>query len=80
MEAGRTQEQQAAAINTVSGRDTMTRREISLYENGENIPTTHTLAHIAVACGLRKPAPHVHGAGIRQAGKNRSRTTWSGGN
>ncbi|WP_251065076.1 helix-turn-helix domain-containing protein [Streptomyces sp. ISL-44] len=30
----------------------MTRREISRYENGENVPTTHTLAHIAVACGL----------------------------
>ncbi|MFD8980286.1 helix-turn-helix domain-containing protein [Streptomyces sp. NPDC059564] len=52
MEAGRTQEQQAAAINTVSGRDTLTRREISRYENGENIPTAHTIAHIAVACGL----------------------------
>lgn len=52
MEAGRTQEQQAAAINTVSGRDTMTRREISRYENGENVPTTHTITHIAVACGL----------------------------
>lgn len=52
MEAGRTQEQQAAAINTVSGRDTMTRREISRYENSENIPTAHTVVHIAVACGL----------------------------
>lgn len=52
LEAGRTQEQQAEAINTVSGRETMTRREISRYENGENIPTGHTVAHIAVACGL----------------------------
>ncbi|MDJ0382969.1 helix-turn-helix transcriptional regulator [Streptomyces sp. G-G2] len=52
MEAGRTQEQQAAAINTVSGRDTVTRREISRYENSENIPTAHTLTHIAVACGF----------------------------
>ncbi|MGW6911757.1 helix-turn-helix domain-containing protein [Streptomyces sp. NPDC054940] len=51
-EAGRTQEQQAAAINAVSGRDTMTRREINRYEHGENIPTNHTLAHIAVACGF----------------------------
>lgn len=51
-EAGRTQEQQAAAINAVSGRDTMTRREINRYEHGENIPTNHTLVHIAVACGL----------------------------
>ncbi|MFE2470131.1 helix-turn-helix domain-containing protein [Streptomyces mirabilis] len=50
--AGRTQEEQAAAINTVSGRDTMTRREINRYEQGKNIPTNHTLAHIAVACGL----------------------------
>ncbi|MEV3853060.1 helix-turn-helix transcriptional regulator [Streptomyces sp. NPDC050095] len=51
-ETKRTQEQQAAAINAVSGRDTMTRREINRYEHGENIPTNHTLVHIAVACGL----------------------------
>ncbi|MFI5986182.1 helix-turn-helix domain-containing protein [Streptomyces sp. NPDC051555] len=51
-EAGRTQEQQAAAINTASGRDTMTRREISRYERGENIPTAHTIRHIALACGV----------------------------
>jgi transcriptional regulator with XRE-family HTH domain len=51
-DAGRTQEEQAAAINTVSGRGTMTRREINRYEHGENIPTNHTLAHIAVACGV----------------------------
>ncbi|GAA2903868.1 helix-turn-helix transcriptional regulator [Streptomyces mexicanus] len=51
-EAGRTQEEQAAAINAVSGRDTMTRREINRYEHGGNIPTNHTLAHIAVACGV----------------------------
>ncbi|MFC8246939.1 helix-turn-helix transcriptional regulator [Streptomyces chartreusis] len=51
-DAGRTQEQQAEAINAVSGRDTMTRREISRYEKFENVPTNHTLAHIAVACGV----------------------------
>ncbi|MGW1925712.1 helix-turn-helix transcriptional regulator, partial [Streptomyces massasporeus] len=51
-DAGRTQEQQADAINAVSGRDTMTRREISRYEKFENVPTNHTLAHIAVACGV----------------------------
>ncbi|WP_324787044.1 helix-turn-helix transcriptional regulator [Streptomyces sp. H51] len=51
-DAGRTQEEQAAAINAVSGRETMTRREINRYEHGENIPTNHTLVHIAVACGL----------------------------
>ncbi|WP_333745476.1 helix-turn-helix domain-containing protein [Streptomyces sp. IBSBF 2950] len=50
--AGRTQEEQAAAINVVSGRETLTRREINRYEHGQNIPTNHTLAHIAVACGL----------------------------
>ncbi|MFF8847953.1 helix-turn-helix domain-containing protein [Streptomyces sp. NPDC015127] len=50
--AGRTQEEQAAVINAVSGRETMTRREINRYEHGGNIPTNHTLAHIAVACGL----------------------------
>ena len=51
-DTGRTQEQQADAINTVSGRDTMTRREISRYEKFENVPTNHTLAHIAMACGI----------------------------
>ncbi|SOD90600.1 helix-turn-helix domain-containing protein [Streptomyces sp. Ag109_G2-15] len=51
-DAGRTQEEQAAAINAVSGRETITRREINRYEHGENIPTNHTLAYIAVACGL----------------------------
>ncbi|MEU6277453.1 helix-turn-helix transcriptional regulator [Streptomyces populi] len=50
--AGRTQEEQAEAINTASGRETMTRREINRYENGKNIPTNHTVAHIATACGL----------------------------
>ncbi|WHM36601.1 helix-turn-helix transcriptional regulator [Streptomyces sp. BPTC-684] len=50
-DAGRTQDQQADAINAVSGRPTMTRREINRYEQGKNIPTNHTLAHIAVACG-----------------------------
>lgn len=51
-DAGRTQEQQAAAINAVSGRDTMTRREISRYEKFENVPTDHTLEHIAAAYGI----------------------------
>ncbi|MBZ3904543.1 MULTISPECIES: helix-turn-helix transcriptional regulator [Streptomyces] len=51
-DAGRTQEQQAEAINVVSGRDTMTRREISRYENFETIPTSHTIGHIAAACGV----------------------------
>lgn len=49
---GRTQEEQAEAINAVSGRDSMTRREISRYEKFENVPTNHTLAHIAAACGV----------------------------
>ncbi|CAM5578204.1 hypothetical protein SALBM217S_00644 [Streptomyces griseoloalbus] len=51
-DAGRTQEEQAEAINAVSGRDTMTRREISRYEKFENIPTDHTIGHIAAACGV----------------------------
>ncbi|WP_406161838.1 helix-turn-helix transcriptional regulator [Streptomyces canus] len=51
-EAGRTQEEQADAINAVSGRDTMTRREISRYENFENVPTNHTISHIAAAFGV----------------------------
>lgn len=65
--AGRTQEEQAAAINAVSGRDTMTRREINRYEQGKNIPTNHTLAHIAVACGL--PPEHLQ----REAAAARAR-------
>ena len=51
-DAGRTQEQQADAINAVSGRDTMTRREIGRYEKFENVPTNHTLAYIAAASGV----------------------------
>lgn len=51
-DAGRTQEQQADAINAASGRVTVTRREISRYEKSKNIPTNHTLEHIAVACGV----------------------------
>ncbi|WP_395367053.1 helix-turn-helix transcriptional regulator [Streptomyces sp. YH02] len=50
--AGRSQEQQADAVNAVSGRVTVTRREISRYEHSETIPTNHTLGHIAVACGV----------------------------
>ncbi|MFI1884832.1 helix-turn-helix domain-containing protein [Streptomyces jumonjinensis] len=51
-EAERTQEEQADAVNACSGRVSMTRREISRYENNENIPSKTTVAHIAVACGL----------------------------
>ncbi|MFD4554875.1 helix-turn-helix domain-containing protein [Streptomyces sp. NPDC058469] len=51
-DAGRTQDQQADAINAASGRETVTRREITRYEKSENIPTNHTLAHIAVATGV----------------------------
>ncbi|WP_075692298.1 helix-turn-helix transcriptional regulator [Streptomyces acidiscabies] len=49
---GRTQEEHAEAINAVSGRETMTRREINRYESGKNIPTKRTIAHIAVASGV----------------------------
>ncbi|MDQ8706954.1 helix-turn-helix transcriptional regulator [Streptomyces sp. LHD-70] len=66
-EAGRTQEEHADAINAVSGRDTMTRREISRYEKFENIPTNHTLAHIAAASGV--PLEVL----LREAKKARSR-------
>jgi transcriptional regulator with XRE-family HTH domain len=51
-EAGRTQDEQADAINAVSGRATMTRREVSRYESGKNVPTDRTLGHIAAACGV----------------------------
>ncbi|MEV7383857.1 helix-turn-helix domain-containing protein [Streptomyces lydicus] len=64
-ETGRTQEQQAAAINAVSGRDTLTRREINRYEHGENIPTSHTLSHIAVACGFSPEELQREAAGAR---------------
>ncbi|NEB01854.1 helix-turn-helix transcriptional regulator [Streptomyces sp. SID13726] len=57
-DAGRTQEEQAEAINVVSGRHTVTRREISRYENFETIPTSHTIGHIAVACGV--PFEELH--------------------
>lgn len=50
--ADRSQDEQADAINAASGRATVTRREVSRYENGENVPTNHTLGHIAVACGV----------------------------
>lgn len=67
-QTGRTQEQQAEAVNAASGRDTMTRREISRYENNENIPSPNTCAHIAAACGL--PPEHLQRA-ARQARKAR---------
>ncbi|MDH6499521.1 helix-turn-helix transcriptional regulator [Streptomyces sp. SAI-149] len=66
-QAGRTQDEQAEAINTVSGRETMTRREINRYEHGQNIPTNHTVAHIATACGL--PPEHLQ----REAAAARAR-------
>ncbi|MGW1279475.1 helix-turn-helix domain-containing protein [Streptomyces tsukubensis] len=52
VQAGRTQEEQAEAVNTASGRDTLTRREISRYENGETVPTKHTVTQIARSCGV----------------------------
>jgi transcriptional regulator with XRE-family HTH domain len=73
-EAGRTQEQQAAAINAVSGRDTMTRREVSRYEQFENVPTNHTLEHIAAACGGR-PRPLAPGRERTTRVKRRTRRT-----
>ncbi|WP_019070782.1 helix-turn-helix transcriptional regulator [Streptomyces hokutonensis] len=77
-DAGRTQEEQAEAINVVSGRETMTRREISRYENFETIPTNHTIGHIAVACGvpcgelqqLAKEARARKGRGRANAGED----------
>ncbi|WP_186768005.1 helix-turn-helix domain-containing protein [Streptomyces qinzhouensis] len=56
VQAGRTQEEQAEAVNTASGRDTLTRREISRYETGETVPTKHTVTQIARSCGV---APEV---------------------
>ncbi|MGA5134409.1 helix-turn-helix domain-containing protein [Streptomyces olivoreticuli] len=64
-DAKRTQEEQADAINAVSGRETVTRREINRYEHGENIPTSHTLTHIAVACGLPPECLHREAAAAR---------------
>ncbi|MFE0421213.1 helix-turn-helix domain-containing protein [Streptomyces sp. NPDC058953] len=52
IDTGRSQEEQAEAVNTASGRDTLTRREVSRYENNENIPTRQTTVHIAVSCGV----------------------------
>lgn len=70
LEARRTQAQQAAAINAVSGRETMTRREINRYEHGENIPTNHTLDHIAVACGLPPDQLQQEAAAARERRRN----------
>lgn len=70
LDARRTQEQQADAINAVSGRETMTRREINRYEHGENIPTNHTLTHIAVACGLPPEQLQREAAAARQRRRN----------
>ncbi|WP_369776313.1 helix-turn-helix transcriptional regulator [Streptomyces sp. R33] len=50
--AGRTQEQQVDAIHAVSGRNAMTRRELSRYENNETIPTTPTIRDMAAAYGM----------------------------
>ncbi|MCV2458281.1 helix-turn-helix domain-containing protein [Streptomyces sp. ICN988] len=52
LDAGRTQDEQAHAINAASGRATMTRREVGRYEKGTNVPTDHTLGNIALACGV----------------------------
>ncbi|MEV8605584.1 helix-turn-helix transcriptional regulator [Streptomyces griseoviridis] len=49
---GRTQEQQAEEVNRISGRGTMTRREIVRYEKGDNIPTKRTLAYFSRSFGL----------------------------
>ena len=70
---GRTQEQQADAINAASGRETVTRREINRYEHGENIPTNHTLTHIAVACGVPPEVLHQEAAAARARRRNRGR-------
>ncbi|MER6475262.1 helix-turn-helix transcriptional regulator [Streptomyces filamentosus] len=73
--SGRTQEQQADAVNAVSGRVTVTRREISRYEHGETIPTNHTLGYIAVACGVpyEELLREAKGARTRRAQARRRR-------
>ncbi|MCX4664510.1 helix-turn-helix domain-containing protein [Streptomyces uncialis] len=68
--AGRTQEKQAEVINAVSGRDTMSRREISRYENNENIPTNHTVAHIAITFGLSPEQLQKHASAARAQRRN----------
>ncbi|MGW4032128.1 helix-turn-helix domain-containing protein [Streptomyces sp. NPDC004838] len=68
--ARRTQEEQAEAVNAVSGRDTLTRREISRYENNENIPTNHTVAQIAIACGVPPEQLQKHASAARARRKN----------
>ncbi|WP_024756090.1 helix-turn-helix domain-containing protein [Streptomyces exfoliatus] len=70
--AGLTQDLQADAINRVSGRATMTRREISRYENGENVPTNYTIEHIAVVCGV-PPAPLAKEAAAARARRRKRR-------
>lgn len=79
-QAGRTQDEQAEAINTVSGRETMTRREINRYEHGQNIPTDHTVAHIATACGLPPEQLQREAAAARarrREGRRRGGRSWT---
>ncbi|MGW6393334.1 helix-turn-helix domain-containing protein [Streptomyces sp. NPDC055103] len=70
---GRTQDQQADAINRASGRDTVTRREINRYEHGKSIPTNHTLTHMAVACGVSPEYLHQEASIARARRRQRSR-------
>jgi transcriptional regulator with XRE-family HTH domain/phage tail protein X len=51
----------------------MTRREINRYEHGGNIPTNHTLAHIAVACGLSPQYLQREAAAARARRRNARR-------
>ncbi|WP_424216981.1 helix-turn-helix transcriptional regulator (plasmid) [Streptomyces sp. BI20] len=64
-QAERTQDQQADAVNLLSGRPTTTRREISRYEQGETIPTRHSLVPITASFGLPPGALDQEAAAAR---------------
>ncbi|MFD5555927.1 helix-turn-helix transcriptional regulator [Streptomyces sp. NPDC127068] len=76
-EAARTQDQQAEAVNAVSGRATLTRREINRYEHDQNIPTDYTVARIAVACGV--PPEQLQRAAASARALRRQRACWEEG-
>ena len=50
-EAGRTQAEQAEWLMQLAKLDTLTRREISRWENGQRIPANFWLGHIATSLG-----------------------------
>ncbi|WP_251982594.1 helix-turn-helix domain-containing protein [Streptomyces violaceusniger] len=72
--ADRSQDEQADAINAASGRATVTRREVSRYENGENVPTNHTRWRTGCGARPRQGLPAAHPLRRRPAEEDRKGT------